>query len=145
MSQEPTPIADMPSREFVQWAYRTILRRACTPTDCDYFATKLDNTAGSRLALLHGLLVCEEYENLFHPPMAFPAGHFYSPVPSNEDVAAALRRIPVDIEESGIDLHLPEQLELLEQFADLYPSIPFREQSVPGFRYRYANENLQLC
>ena len=74
-------------------------------------------------------------------PLPFPAGHFYSPVPSDEDVAAALRKRPADLEASGIDLHLPEQKQLLEQFAEMYPSIPFQEQGAPGFRYRYDNDS----
>jgi hypothetical protein len=141
MSPETTAIAAMPAQEFVQWAYQTILRRECSPADCDHLAAQLDNITDSRLALLHRMLVCEEYENRFRPHIPFPAGHFYSPVPSDEDVAAARRRIPADLEASGVDLHLPEQMQLLEQFAEMYPSIPFQEQGAPGFRYRYANES----
>lgn len=144
MSQETSPIADMPPQEFVQWAYQTILRRACTAADCAYFAAKLDNTAGSRLALLYMMLVCDEYENRFRPHVPFPAGHFYSPVPSNDDLAAALRRLPVDTEASGVDLHVPEQMQLLREFAKMYPSIPLKENGTPGFRYRSGNEGYIL-
>jgi hypothetical protein len=143
MSSETT-IMDMPPKEFVHWAYRTILHRAGTPADCDYLAAQLDHTPGSRLALLHKMLVSEEYENHFRPHIPFPAGHFYSPVPSRDDVAAALRRIPVDIEASGVDLHLPEQMQLLQEFAKMYPSILFKENGPPGLRYRSNNQRYML-
>src|SRR6267143_4208995 len=140
MSLGSIPIADLPPEEFVRWAYQTVLRRECSPADCEYLAARLNNTTDSRLALLHQMLSCDEYENRYRPHIPFTAGHYYSPVPSDDDVADALRKIPADLEASGIDLHLPEQWELLEQFAEIYPGIPFREQAIPGFRYRYANE-----
>lgn len=141
MSPESAAIADMPPQEFIEWAFRTILRRVCSPDDCEYWVAQLDNTAESRLALLHGFLVCEEYANLFLPDVIFPAGHFYSPVPSQDDVSAGIQRTPPDLEASGVNLHLPEQRRLLEEFAKIYPTIPFHEQGTPGFRYRYENEN----
>jgi hypothetical protein len=140
MSLGTTAVAAMPPQEFVQWAYQATLRRTCSPADCVHLAAQLDGTIDSRLALLQRLLTCDEYENRFRPHMPFPAGHFYSPVPSDEDVAAALRKIPTDFEANGIDLHLPEQMQLLQRLAKMYPSIPFKEQGAPGFRYRYDNE-----
>ena len=149
MSSETTAVSaiaseirtGMPPQEFVQWAHQAILRRACSPADCERLAAQLDATADGRLALLQRLLTCEEYEYRFRfrAHSAFPAGHFYSPVPSDEDVAAALRRTPADFEGNGIDLHLPEQMQLLQLLAEMYPSIPFKEQGAPGFRYRYDN------
>lgn len=132
----------LPSHEFVQWAHQTILRRACSPADCDRLAAQLDATTDGRLALLQQLLTCEEYEDRFRfrAHSAFYEGHFYSPVPSDEDVAAALRKAPSELDGKDIDLHLPEQMQLLQLLAEMYPSIPFKEQGTPGFRYRYDNE-----
>lgn len=141
MSEETKAVAEMSPPEFVQWAYQTILRRECSPEDCDHLAAQLNNTTDGRFALLQRMLVCEEYETRFRPHTPFPAGHFYSPVPSDDDVAAATRKLPADLKAGGIDLHLPEQMQLLEQFAKMDPSIPFRERGTPGFRYRLANEN----
>ena len=125
----------------MQWAHQAILRRACSPAECERIVAELAATKDSRLALLQRLLSCEEYECRFRfrAHSAFLEGHFYSPVPSDEDVAATLRRIPTDLEGNGIDLHLPEQMQLLQGLAEMYPTIPFKDQGAPGFRYRYDN------
>jgi methyltransferase family protein len=148
MNPEPTVVSasaseipTMPPEEFVQWAHQAILRRACSPGDCQRLAAQLDATTDGRLALLQQLLTCEEHEYhfRFRAQSAFPAGHFYSPVPSDEDVAAALRKKPAELEGEDIDLHFPEQMQLLQLLAEMYPSVPFKEQGTPGFRYRYDN------
>jgi hypothetical protein len=149
MSSETTPLSaiaseirtGISSREFVQWAHQAILRRACSPADCERLAAELDATTDSRLALLKQLLTCEEYQYRFRfrAHSAFPEGHFYSPVPSDEDVAAIFGKVSIDLEAKGIDMHLPEQMQLLQRLAEMYPSIPFQDQGAPGFRYRYDN------
>ncbi|WP_205528746.1 class I SAM-dependent methyltransferase [Desertimonas flava] len=73
--------------------------------------------------------------------MAFPAGHFYSPIPDLDDLVgrdAALfgpdRRLP------GIDLAPERQLGLLERFAALYSDLPYPETgSADGLRYQFDN------
>src|SRR2546421_2355685 len=93
-------LACMPPLEFVQWTHQAILRRACSPADCERLSAQLDAVTDSRLAFLQQLLTSEEYEHhfRFRAHSAFPAGHFYSPLPSDEDVAATLRKIPTDFD-----------------------------------------------
>src|SRR5262249_17728484 len=70
-----------------------------------------------------------------------PPGHFYSPIPSLEDIqrddAAIFGTVPRDI--PGIDLHEAEQLQLLDTFRRFYQEQPFRAEKVPGLRYCFEN------
>jgi hypothetical protein len=71
----------------------------------------------------------------------FPPGHYYSPLPDLNDVRRNEARLfgapPTTI--PGIDLREAQQMALLEQFAQLYPSIPFGDEPRPGLRYHYLN------
>jgi hypothetical protein len=74
-------------------------------------------------------------------PMPFPPGHFYSPIPDQEEVRRHRARIfdrsrrPL----GGVDLREAEQLALVEQLARFYPDLPFPDQQTPGVRYWYQN------
>ena len=70
----------------------------------------------------------------------FPAGHYYSPVPSKEDVLAyvKLRALPSG-QIPGINLNSQSQYELLNEYANFYPDLPFPEKRIPGHRYYYDN------
>ncbi len=68
-------------------------------------------------------------------------GHFYSPIPSDADIAryaaplaaARPRTLP------GIDLNEAGQLALLEEIAGYYPELPFPALPTPGHRYYFEN------
>jgi len=70
-----------------------------------------------------------------------PPGHFYSPVPSLEEIrrdeAQIFGNTPRHI--PGIELHESEQLKLLEDFCPYYESMPFQSQKVEGLRYYFEN------
>ena len=68
-----------------------------------------------------------------------PPGHFYSPIPSTEDIDAFSRRALDAASLPGIALDEAGQLALLEQLAGFYQSMPFSWQGGPGFRYRFDN------
>ncbi len=70
-----------------------------------------------------------------------PPGHFYSPIPSLEDVRkreAQLFRIP-SRSIPGIDLNEDAQLALLDRFKAFYDEQPFTGTKVPGHRYFFEN------
>jgi hypothetical protein len=72
---------------------------------------------------------------------AFPAGHYYSPIPSDEDVNSYLKSRKSQPEEiSSIDLNEIAQRDLLNEFIGFYPDIPFSEQKLPASRYYYNND-----
>lgn len=70
----------------------------------------------------------------FHPP-----GHFYSPLPSREEVDEVFRRGPPPLDFGGIELDEARQFALLEKFAGWLPEMPFPLQPSPGWRYHLEN------
>ena len=72
------------------------------------------------------------------PPFV-PPGHFYSPIPSEEDVARNAQRQTIDRVIPGIDLRESDQLVLLHSLIGLYREQPFSAQPQPGFRYCFEN------
>lgn len=85
---------------------------------------------------LHSGLVARKKNLCFVPP-----GHFYSPIPSLDDIqrdeANIFGSIPSNI--SGIELYEEEQLKLLHGFVGYYKEMPFQPQKHEGLRYYYEN------
>jgi predicted O-methyltransferase YrrM len=74
------------------------------------------------------------------PPAAFaPPGHYYSPIPSAEDIEESGRRVTRVEPLPGIDLNEREQFTLLDELVKFYPSMPFTDEGSPGLRYRFEN------
>ncbi len=73
------------------------------------------------------------------PESYVPAGHFYSPLPSDAEIDAFARRQPVLGEVPGVDLREADQLALLAELAPFYPDLPFTDDGAAGFRYRFVN------
>ena len=69
----------------------------------------------------------------------FPPGHFYSPLPSREEVAEAFARGGFGPPFPGVDLNEAGQLARLERFAGWYAEQPFPEEPAPGRRFHLAN------
>jgi predicted O-methyltransferase YrrM len=71
----------------------------------------------------------------------FPAGHYYSPIPSEDEVLASINlERPFSSELPGIRLNRQGQREVLNDYVALYADIPFPEQQTAGTRYYYAND-----
>jgi hypothetical protein len=75
-------------------------------------------------------------EQLWEPP-----GHFYSPIPSIDDVKRNAERVfsITSRELAGIDLNEAGQLALFEQLASYYPDQPFSAEQQSGTRYYFEN------
>jgi predicted O-methyltransferase YrrM len=73
----------------------------------------------------------------------YPPGHFYSPLPSIEEVKRNREQIfSISHKEiPGIDLHEASQLALLDEFRSYYSQLPFTEQKQSGLRYYFNNRN----
>ena len=68
-----------------------------------------------------------------------PPGHPYSPIPSREDVARAVRRAAsAGPALPGIDLREAEQMALVRRLLPLYGDLPFEDAPGRG-RYHYGN------
>jgi hypothetical protein len=85
-------------------------------------------------------LGCDEHRSRLSRAWRFvPPGHYYSPIPSDQEIEEFARRrvAPESIE--GVDLNDAGQRALLEDLAAFYPSVPFTGAPQPGLRYRYDN------
>lgn len=71
-----------------------------------------------------------------------PPGHFYSPIPSLEEVRQQARLIFDSSRTTlgAVDLNRLRQAELLEVFGSLCRDIPFPKTPREGFRYHFKNE-----
>ena len=70
-----------------------------------------------------------------------PPGHFYSPIPSLDEVRRDAARIfaPPPREVPGVDLNEAGQLALLERFRAFSDEMPFSAERAPGLRYFFDN------
>jgi hypothetical protein len=70
-----------------------------------------------------------------------PPGHFYSAIPSLEELIARRSEIfdqdPRNV--AGVELRITEQLSLLDQLTPLLSNVPFGGADSPRLRYRFAN------
>src|SRR5687767_6753607 len=72
-------------------------------------------------------------------PLRYPPGHFYSPLPSDDEVAEAYTRGGFGPPFGGIDLNEAGQVALLDEIARYYPEHPFTEDPAAGHRYHLNN------
>lgn len=91
--------------------------------------------AGRRASVFRAGKASPEHER-------FPPGHFYSPIPSLDEVrrdAERIFRIPDAL--PGIELNVEEQLRFFESFAGSYKELPFGPEKQQGLRYYFENSN----
>ena len=69
----------------------------------------------------------------------FPPGHYYSPLPSPEEIAETFARGEFGPPFPAINLNEAEQLARLERFAGYYPEQPFPVQPTAGRRFHLEN------
>lgn len=73
----------------------------------------------------------------------FPAGHYYSPVVSIDEIKKREPEIWKDVDRDGIpgiDLNTEEQLSLMTSFAGYYSEMPFTTEKRGNLRYRFKND-----
>jgi hypothetical protein len=85
--------------------------------------------------------IVSERDKLLRECGIVPPGHFYSPIPSFEEIkrnrAKIFGEIPRHI--PGLELHESEQLRVLHDLIQYYESIPFQRDKVEGLRYYFEN------
>lgn len=105
----------------------------------DRFLTRAIPRYGNRVSQL--LAATAELQRLQAEVERLRPGHYYSPIPSLDDVRAragrifdrSLRELP------GVDLNVECQLETLERLRAFYSEQPFTPDPQPGFRYYFKN------
>jgi len=71
---------------------------------------------------------------------AFPAGHYYSPIPDKDEVVAYNNSRKPQLEElPGIRINNDQQFRILNQYARYYEDLPFPEKQKQQSRYYYDN------
>jgi len=70
-----------------------------------------------------------------------PAGHFYSPIPSFDEIKNEEQRIFENAANtvSGINFNEKDQLKLVKSFVDYYENMPFQAEKKEGLRYYFEN------
>ncbi|YAF97655.1 MAG: class I SAM-dependent methyltransferase [Nodularia sp. CChRGM 3473] len=70
-----------------------------------------------------------------------PPGHYYSPIPSIEEIKLKEKEIFDEVPRNlpGINLNESEQLNLFQHFRQYYQEIPFEAHKKPEFRYFFEN------
>ena len=70
-----------------------------------------------------------------------PPGHFYSPIPSLDEIRRDESQIFGSVPRNilGLELYESEQLDLLEQFVAYYEEMPFQAHKIEGLRYYFEN------
>jgi len=126
--------------DFVDACFMILLAR---PSDADgrNFHLASLQAGTSRLAVIDAFLSCDEFKARNRANQWVPAGHFYSPLPSLDEVEAHRLKTSRHDLIPGVDLQEVEQLALLEQFKPFYRTIPFRDGPAPGLRYKYQNSS----
>ncbi|MEO1615688.1 MAG: class I SAM-dependent methyltransferase [Planctomycetota bacterium] len=73
---------------------------------------------------------------------AFEDGHFYSPIPNNEDITGCYANTASSdvMELPGIDLNLEQQKWWMHRLVEFYPELPFQDEPEDGLRYHFNNQ-----
>ncbi|HEY8548788.1 MAG TPA: class I SAM-dependent methyltransferase [Vicinamibacterales bacterium] len=142
----------MTDEEFVRACFERFLRRPAEPEGLAYYVQKLREGA-DRLDVVQGIVVGDEFLGLLlrqafgphvgTPSLSFaPPGHYYSPIPSRDDVArfAAERFAQTPEALVGIDLNVEGQLELLRTLGPLTHDLPFTDDPGGATRYWWDND-----
>lgn len=84
-----------------------------------------------------------ERDSLLRGYAHVPPGHFYSPIPSLNEIKSREDRIWGNIpkELPGIDLNTEEQLIYFSEFAKLYKEMPFSSEKNATLRYFFENSS----
>ena len=71
-----------------------------------------------------------------------PPGHFFSPIPSLDEIRKDESKIFGKVPETlaGIDLNVESQLTLFRALTRFYPEMPFKADKSPNLRYYFVNE-----
>ena len=127
------------NRDFVNFCFQTILGREPNEKAAAAYVNALDAKRLTREKILIQFLLSEEFKTKTKNKEYFPAGHYYSAIPSLEDREAFLAQPPSKQEFLGINLNAEKQFELLRQFKDYYEEYPFQDTKSGNLRYYYIN------
>ena len=143
---------DDQDKAFLDACFRRFLRRPAEAEAFDYYLPLL-RAGADRLDVVQGIVVSDEFLELLlrqafgkhvgMPALAFaPPGHFYSPIPSRDDVARhAAEKFDRGPEQlAGIALNVESQLALVRELGPLTTDLTFADEPNGDTRY-YCNND----
>ncbi len=89
-----------------------------------------------------------------------PPGHYYSPIPSRDDILSSkncppglkyykfkksFKTYPLPSSISAIDINSKEQLRLIDKFDKYYQELPFKAKKTKGLRYYFENQSYEYA
>ena len=129
----------MANDEFVEFCYKTILSRTADDQGKNYYVESLNQGRLNREDVLLTLLISNEFNNKNVCKEFVPPGHFYSVIPSMEDIQEYLRGFTHNDQVLGISLNEENQLKLLKEFKRFYLECPFPEEKSNQYRFNFLN------
>lgn len=92
---------------------------------------------GLKIPILKNLLEARRFKK--HWSRCFAPGHFYSPIPSDEEIDNWSKiRTPIP-DKVGLDLNRAGQKQFVESLSPYFKEIPFTDKAGAGLRYYYEN------
>jgi predicted O-methyltransferase YrrM len=71
---------------------------------------------------------------------AYPAGHYYSPIPNQDEILAYINSRKLQaMDFPDVNLNKENQFRLLQEYRQFYGELPFPEKQEQGCRYYYEN------
>ncbi|MEM8805754.1 MAG: DUF4214 domain-containing protein [Cyanobacteria bacterium P01_G01_bin.38] len=132
-------IQDLDDEHFLEFCYESLLGRKSDPDSRYHYEQKLRQGV-SRLDIINLITSSNEFRLKRVNREFVPSGHFYSCVPSEDDIAYAKSVIDFSLKGiAGIQLNEAEQLALLETFKTFYQTLPFQSGKSEKFRFHYDN------
>lgn len=144
-------VGSLTDEEFIEACFRRFLLRPAEAEAFDYYLPRLREGA-DRLDVVQGIVVSDEFLQLMlrqafgrhvgTPVLAFaPPGHYYSPIPSRDDVAQyAAAKFAQDPDSlAGIDWNIEGQLEMVRTLGPLTRDLSFADERNGGTRYYWEN------
>tara|TARA_R110002049_G_scaffold23490_15_gene82697 strand:- start:425 stop:1585 length:1161 start_codon:yes stop_codon:yes gene_type:complete len=140
-SQQKTSAPTLSDTEFLELCYQGILGRAPSAKDRASFSSQFEAGAMTRDEFVCEILQCSEFASHSANREAYPAGHFFSALPSAQERAQYIRDTSCE-SVAGIDLRLTEQTALAKAFASYFfdcPLVRFKDESK-----RYYSDNVSF-
>lgn len=139
----PIHLEKASNSEFVDFCFHTILGRDPDENGLAAYVGALNAKALTREQVLIEFVLSEEFNYRTKNTECFPAGHFYSAIPSLEDRQAYLSSPPLVEDIPGVRMNADEQFKLLQRFKDYYIECPFQDHKSGSLRYYFENPSYQ--
>lgn len=136
------PVIDL--ERLVRNLYLSILRREPERESLSHWVTQIRH--GTDLnEVVEAFLNCDEFRSQAPAQiLAYPPGHFYSPIVNPAEIASEFRRraqLPAPVALPGISINMEAQVELWRRMLPFFREVPFPDEPSSEFRFYFQNGN----